>query len=91
MEASNQPTVWWIAAGCLKSPTMVSQRFDRNEVKLTNTVTLIGKVRQHVIYFLELNELCHNILSHFCEVESHLQTEESLKVIVYYGRKTQKR
>ncbi|KAJ7380823.1 hypothetical protein OS493_007213 [Desmophyllum pertusum] len=32
---------------------------------------------------LKLKELCHDILSHFCELQNHLQTEESLKLIVY--------
>ena len=30
-----------------------------------------------------LKELCHDILSHFCDEQSHLQIAESLKVIVY--------
>ena len=34
-------------------------------------------------YMLLLKELCHDILSHFGEVKNHLQTEKSLKIIVY--------
>ena len=30
-----------------------------------------------------LKELCHDILSHFWEVQNHFQTEEILKIIVY--------
>ena len=30
-----------------------------------------------------LKELRHDILSHFCEVQKHLQIEESVKIIVY--------
>ena len=32
---------------------------------------------------VSLKELCHDILSHFWEVQNHLQIEESLKIIVY--------
>ena len=31
----------------------------------------------------QLKELCHDNLGHFCEVQNHLQIEESLKIIVY--------
>ena len=31
----------------------------------------------------EVYLLCQDILSHFCEVQNYLQTEESLKTIVY--------
>ena len=33
-----------------------------------------------------LKELCCDIFSHFCEVQNHVQTEESLKIIVYSVR-----
>ena len=32
-------------------------------------------------------ELCHDILSHFCEVQNHLQIEESLKISERKGLK----
>ena len=44
-----------------------------------------------VFKYHRLKELCHDILSQFCEAQNHLQTEESLQIIVYYGRKTLKR
>ena len=30
-----------------------------------------------------LHVVCHDILSHFCNVQNHLQIEENLKIIVY--------
>ena len=39
-----------------------------------------------------LKELCHDILSNFCEMHhDHLQIEESLKIVVHQGRRTPKR
>ena len=36
----------------------------------------------HVV-FRSYNVCHHGYLSHFCEVQNHLQIEESLKIIVY--------
>ena len=41
--------------------------------------------------WLAVDEEDGQVRSHFCEVPNHLQFEESLKIIVYKGRKTPKR
>ena len=38
-----------------------------------------------------LKEPCHDILSHFCEMQNCLQIDESLKITVYLGSTTPKR
>ena len=37
-----------------------------------------------------LKELCHDILSHFCKVQNHLQIDESLKILVNKVEKHQR-
>ena len=69
-----------------KTVNRVNDRFIHRISVASNVIRarLTPKIRFDVTeMLLIIKELCHDILSHFCELQNHFQTEESLKIIVY--------
>ena len=56
----------------------------RNKRFLGFNVRIVCPTKMTIIFSQQvLKELCHDILSHSCEVQNHLQIDERLKIIFY--------